>query len=125
MNTLSTSRMTGMLRWLANAAGLLMVLVFLMFFIGEGGFNPLKANMKDTLLMLCFLVACGGLLVAFWNEVIGGLMAILGMAIFFLIELVSRGDIPRSLFFSIIPMIGFLHLFCYWQERVDRYLLRK
>jgi hypothetical protein len=125
MNTLSTSRMTGMLRWLANAAGLLMVIVFLMFFIGEGGFNPLKATMKESLLMICFLVACGGLVVALRNEAIGGLMAIMGMAIFFLIELISRGDIPRSLFFSIIPMIGFLHLFCFWQERVDRHLLRK
>jgi hypothetical protein len=117
--------MTGMLRWLANAAGLLMVIVFLMFFIGEGGFNPLRVTMKESLLMICFLVACGGLVVALRNEAIGGLMAIMGMAIFFLIELISRGDIPRSLFFSIIPMIGFLHLFCFWQERVDRHLLRK
>jgi hypothetical protein len=89
------------------------------FFIGEGGFNPLKATMRESLLMVAFVITCAGLLLAWRFELTGALMTIGGMMLFYLIEFIATGRLLMGWAFPLIALPGLLHLFCVWQERIQ------
>lgn len=100
------------IRWTARILGIATVAVVGVFFVGTGGFNPLKLTARETALMVPFLVAVSGLLVAWKWELAGGLLTIDGMLLFAVLNWAFSGEPPHGWVFAAITLVGFLFLIC-------------
>ena len=109
-------------RWFARILGSLILLFVLLMAIGEGFFMeppPGSSGMltkRDIPLMTGMLVMLVGIVVAWFREGIGGLLMIGGFIPFLVDELKSEKGF-NAWFLVIFPIIGLLHLFCWWQSR--------
>ena len=86
------------IRWTARLTGVLSIGVLLLFFIGEG-FNPTKLTIKEWILFLFFPFGVMlGLLVGWKREFVGGLIAIISLALFCALTRNRRGGllIPKT-----------------------------
>ncbi len=94
--------------WTARFTSLLSVVVLLLFFIGES-FNPAKLTAKEWTLFFFFPIGVMvGLLVGWKKELIGGLISVLSLVLFCLIES-TNGGFPGLAFF-VFASPGFLFL---------------
>ena len=109
-------------RWFARILGSIVLLLVLSMAIGEGLFMeppPGSSGMlkeKDIPLMAGMIIMLAGIVVAWFREGIGGLLMIAGFIPFLVDELKSTKGF-NAWFLVIFPMIGLLHLFCWWQSR--------
>jgi hypothetical protein len=109
-------------RWLARILGSLVLLFVLLLVIGEGLFMeppPGSSGMlkeRDIPLMAGMIIMLVGIVVAWFREGIGGLLMIGGVIPFLVDELKSEKGF-NAWFLVIFPIIGLLHLFCWWQSR--------
>lgn len=99
-------------RWTARILGIAMVGLVFTYFVGTGGFNPLKLKARETALMIPFLVAVGGLLLAWKWELAGGLLTIDGMLVFVGLNWSFSGEPPHGWAFGALTLPGFLFLIC-------------
>ncbi len=110
------------IRWFARILGSLILLFVLFMAIGEGFFmepppgSSGKLNKSDIPLMTGMIVMLVGIGVAWFREGIGGLLMIGGFFPFLVDELRSEKGF-NAWFLVIFPLIGLLHLFCWWQSR--------
>jgi len=79
-------------RWIARGVGGLMVVLLLVFFIGEGlaGALPRLTLAESLEIAACGLMAAGAVL-GWWRERAGGILCIAGGAAFIIVESVSHG----------------------------------
>ena len=70
------------LRWAARILGTLLVLLILMFLIGEGAPRPSMLTARDKLMFLALGVMLTGLVLAWKWAGIGGLLALAGYLLF-------------------------------------------
>ena len=109
-------------RWFARILGSLILLLVLFIAIGEGFFmepppgSSGKLKQSDIPLMTGIIVMLVGIVVAWFREGIGGLLMIGGFIPFLVDELKSEKGF-NAWFLVIFPIIGLLHLFCWWQSR--------
>jgi hypothetical protein len=109
-------------RWFARILGSLVLLFVLLMVIGEGLFMetpPGSSGMlkeRDIPLMAGMITMLVGIVVAWFREGIGGLLMIGGFIPFLVDELKSEKGF-NAWFLVIFPIIGLLHLFCWWQSR--------
>ena len=102
-------------RWIARIWMLGSIGLILAFFIGEG-FHPSHIKMNEWIGLLFFPVGvCVGMIVAWWDEKVGGKLTVASLLIFYLINFVSTGHFPRGWTFLLFSVPGFLFLFC-WQR---------
>lgn len=106
------------IRWFARILGSLLVLFVLCMFIayviepqGSG-----KMSMKDIPLMIGMTAMVLGIIVAWFRESIGGLLILGGFFIFFADEMIFNQGFDVW-FLIVFPVIGLLHLFCWWHSR--------
>jgi hypothetical protein len=74
----------------------------------EGAQAP---ELGEWLLFAFFPISLSiGMIIAWWNERIGGIIAVSSLAIFYLIEFLQSGSFPVGIYFFIVAMPGFLFL---------------
>ncbi|MCL5991284.1 MAG: hypothetical protein M1419_04200 [Bacteroidetes bacterium] len=90
-------------RWLARALSVLIILIFAMFALGEGfGVGPVETN--EIILFIILLLSLAGIVYSFFNEKLGGL-GTLAFGIIFLIV-----DRHFNFYYLFIPFTGILFL---------------
>jgi hypothetical protein len=99
------------LRWIARIAGIALVGIVLLFFIGEG-FNPLRLTPHEALMMALFWTALVGLLVGWRREGLGGALTVGSLLVFGFLEWLKTGSLRQLLPFAIIGLPGLLFLCC-------------
>ena len=110
------------IRWFARILGSLVLLLVLLVVIGEGLFmepppgSSSKLKERDIPLMAGMITMLVGIVVAWFREGIGGLLMIGGFIPFLVDELKSEKGF-NAWFLVVFPIIGLLHLFCWWQSR--------
>ena len=109
------------LRWTARVLSLLSIAIILLFIIGEG-FNPARVTAGEWALFLCFPFAVVvGLIVAWRNEALGGMMAVGGLLGFYLTHAVlAAGHLPRGWAYLVFASPGFLFLLSAMLTRMTR-----
>ena len=108
------------IRWFARILGSIILLLVLLMVIGEvllmepppGSTGKLGEG--DIPFMTGMIVMLVGIVVAWFREGLGGLLMIGGFIPFLVDELKSGFN---AWFLVIFPIIGLLHLFCWWQSR--------
>jgi hypothetical protein len=98
------------IRWIARVMGVCVVGLVVVFFIGEGGFNPLRATRHESLQMLSVMITCAGLVAAWRWELFGGAMAVGGMLLFYALDFAANGHFPRGWVFGAIGLNGLLFI---------------
>jgi hypothetical protein len=97
------------LRWLARITGLILVGLVLLFVVGEGPPNPVWQPFSVQLEFLAMFLMLAGFLLGWRWEAAGGILAVVGFAIFFATEMVVNGRPPgRAMPLFAIPGVLFL-----------------
>ncbi len=112
MRTISVSlfRLEATVRWTARVLAVVLVGVILVMFIGVGGVYPVKLQGTELIQMVFLWTACIGILLAWHWQVIGGTISLVGMLLFFTVEFVARGGLPRGLFPYLMLLPGILFM---------------
>ena len=91
------------------AAGLILLL-----FIGEGwseGFGfLLEISLRESLMLTVFALVWVGLLLGWKWELLGGILTLGGMLVFYLLDYTFSGTFPRGPFFILLAGPGLLNL---------------
>ena len=95
-------------KWLARGWAVLSIGLVLAFLIGEG-FDPSHVRAREWLGLIFFPVGiCVGMIVAWRNELVGGLTTIGSLAIFYAIHFATVDAFPRGWAFLAFAAPGFL-----------------
>ena len=108
-----TLKTVDILRWIARITGVLLLILIVIFIIGEGFPNPMTLNQQEFLVFIAVLMMEIGTILAFKWELPGSLL-IIGGYIFFVI--VDKDVLPGPVF-PIFFLVGILYLFCYWKSK--------
>jgi hypothetical protein len=110
------SRGVNIVRWIGRISAGLAAGLILLIFIGEGldeGIGPfLQMTTRETAMMIAFVVIWLGLLLGWKWELTGALLAIGGMAAFYLLDYLFSGTFPRGPYFLIFSSPAVLFLYC-------------
>lgn len=99
------------LRWIARIWSVASIVVIIAFFIGEG-FDPAKITPKETLGFIFFpFGVCLGLILAWWKEGLGGLIAVASLLAFYAIHFATAGTFPSGWAWLAFTAPGFLFVF--------------
>ncbi|TAL69947.1 MAG: hypothetical protein EPN82_04835 [Bacteroidetes bacterium] len=90
-------------RWLARALSVLIILIFAMFAIGEG-FGPGPMGTFDIIIFILLLLSLAGIVYSFFNEKFGGL----GTLVFGILFIIVARQF--NFYFLFIPFSGILFL---------------
>ena len=95
--------------WIARAWGIVSGLLLLTF--PFGGRENLQFTAATATLFLFFPVGIvAGFVVAWWRELVGGLITVGSLAMFYLLRFVWNGSVPGTPYFLLFAAPGFLHL---------------
>jgi len=97
-------------RWSARMVSVLLLVLVLVIFFGEG--PPAFASLTATelLMMFFFWLMAAGLVWAWWHPMAGGALTLLAFLFFAGVNLVSSGSLPNGWVFPLFPLNGALHL---------------
>ncbi|MEW6236110.1 MAG: hypothetical protein AB1656_12050 [Candidatus Omnitrophota bacterium] len=98
------------LAWIGRVLGLALFALFMLIFIGEGGFNPFSRNVYHTVHMMCLLTTWFGYIVGWFMELAGGLMSVFGFSLFYLLHYSQSGRFPKGWAFPMMTVPGFFYL---------------
>lgn len=96
---MAPSTMAGVARWSGRILSLLSIGLISLFVIGEPPWLW-RLSEFEALLLLCFpITVVVGLIVAWWREGVGALVAVLGVVAFYVVHLSGSGEWPRGPWF--------------------------
>jgi hypothetical protein len=100
------------IRWLARLVCIGFVVLFIVFFIGEGGLsNPAGLGTTELLLLACIpLLFVIGTVVAFFSEALGGIIIILSVIGFNAVDIAGGSAFTGSFWYLLIPGVVFVLL---------------
>lgn len=105
---------TRIIRWIARVWAALMAGLIVFIFIGDAisdGIDPIfHLTLRESLMMVAFLVTWLGLVLGWKWERLGGSLVVCGMAAFYLLDFGFSGSFPRGPMFLIISLPGVLFL---------------
>ncbi|MCU0640226.1 MAG: hypothetical protein MUF59_10225 [Candidatus Krumholzibacteria bacterium] len=105
------SRCALAIRWIARAWSVASIVVIIAFFIGEG-FEPGRVTSKELTGMIFFPFGmCLGLIIAWWKEGLGGLVAVVSLLAFYAVHLATAGTFPSGWAWLVFAAPGFLFVF--------------
>jgi hypothetical protein len=104
--------MVRVIRVTARVIGVLVLLIFLASFIGQGPPRLSAMTTREALGSLAICLSLAGLVATWRWEAVGGALAIGGFALNFL---ASRSVVPRALWLA--PLAGILFLLLRWKQR--------
>jgi len=94
--------------WLARGWAVLSIGLVLAFLVGEG-FHPSRLQAREWLGLIFFPVGiCVGMIVAWRHELVGGLITVGSLAVFYVIHSVTAGVFPRGWAFLVFAAPGFI-----------------
>ncbi len=94
------------LRWLARITSIASIGIILMFAFGEG-----TPTAREWVLLAFFPIGLAiGLLLGWWRELTGGVVALSSMVIFYALMFASSGKLPTGPYFAILAAPGLLFL---------------
>lgn len=99
-------------RWVARAWSILGILFVLAFVVGEsmGGSSPLP-TLQDWVGLALWPIGVGvGLVVAWYREKLGGILAVGCLAVFYAWNLLRFGYLPQGPYFCLVAAPGLLFL---------------
>ncbi len=96
-------------RWTARIAGILLVVVLLVFAIGEGMPNLLTLPIWDQIAFLGLALIMVGILLGWRFELAGGIMALVGFFLVFVSLFIGKG-LALPGFFIALAMPGVLYI---------------
>ncbi len=113
----SSDKIINIIRWATRILGILTVLLFLIFFIGEG-FSDISAITIGEWVMMFFVpvVLLAGIIVAWRREMLGGIIVILSILLFNLTSMIAERAFTFQLDFGFFLIIGFGFVFCGFVE---------
>ncbi len=94
------------LRWLVRLVAGGLVALVVVIFVGEGGVNPLALTPVEAAMLLCMAGAVAGLALGWRRPLLGGALALLAMTLFFAIDWLARGSLPRGIYFQLMWAAG-------------------
>jgi hypothetical protein len=95
----SRARMAWVARWSGRILSLASLGMLALFVAGEPPW-PWRLTPFEGAMVLCFPVTlAAGLVLAWWREGLGGLVAVLGVLGFSLVHLAGTGEVPRGPWF--------------------------
>jgi hypothetical protein len=104
------SALAGVARWSGRILSLLSIGLIGLFVIGEPPW-PWRLSGFEALMLLCFpITVVAGLIVAWWREGAGALVAVLGVSAFYLVHLAGSGGWPGGPWFLIFASPAALFL---------------
>jgi hypothetical protein len=102
------------LRWAGRGLGLALfafVAWFLIAHVAAGdGPNPFKMDAAELGLFVTLFTAVGGMLLGWRWEVVGGVLVVAGMLLFYLINQLAGGSWPSGWFIWLLPLPGVFYL---------------
>ncbi len=109
--------LTQTIRWTARAWAVASIGLILAFLVGEGlDLSQMKAS--EWFGFLFFPVGiCAGMILAWWREVLGGIVTVGSLLIFYMIHFMTAGTLPRGWAWLVFAAPGFLFLFCWQRSR--------
>lgn len=122
---LSTNHVTkmnlgNMTFWTARILGLMLAGLVLLFLIGNG-IAPSMLTPATAIMMIVFLASAIGMLVIWRSQLVGGLMVIGGMSMFYFTELATAGHFPGGWVLPLCFVPGALALVSWsinrWKQR--------
>ena len=121
MSANTHSNLVRKLRWIARILASIMAVLILLIFVGETlgeGVQPLlHITFREILLMFVFFALWLGLLLSWKWELIGGLLTLCAVIVFYALNFLFTGILPRGPFFLIFAFPSLLFLYCGWQNR--------
>ena len=96
------------LRWVARVWSLLSVLFVLVFAFGELTARQWPTPIEWIGLSLWPIGVCAGLIVGWFRDEAGGILALGCLAAFYFWSLLHSGHLPRGPFFALVAAPGFL-----------------
>ena len=103
-------------RWSARIVSMFVLMVAIVFVVGEGFPNPSQLPAADLLLTLAFLAMLVGAALGWRWEAAGGVVTLSGFAAFLGLEYVARGRVSVNAFLALFPIAGALYLLCWWRR---------
>ena len=109
---------TQYIRWTARIWSIVSIGLVLAFLVGEG-FDPAKFKATEWLGFLCFPVGISvGMILAWWREGFGGIITVVSLLTFYIINLATTGILPKGWAWLVFAAPGFLFLVCwYWSRK--------
>ena len=110
--------LTRYIRWTARIWSIVSIGLVLAFLVGEG-FDPAKFKATEWLGFLFFPVGISvGMILAWWREGFGGIITVVSLLTFYIINLATTGTLPKGWAWLVFAAPGFLFLVCwYWSRK--------
>lgn len=103
------------MRWLARGASVVSIGLLAMMAFGEPGVPTLR---EAAALALFPVGVATGMIWAWWNELRGGVLAVLSLVAFYGVMLLLRGEIPGGPYFLLFTSPAFLFVLCGLRARL-------
>ena len=102
------------IHWIPRVMGTLLLLMLIVFAIGEGVPNPMKQPLVIKIEMISMFIMWLGLIIAWKSEFIGGILVLLGYTSFCGIE----WQAPSIKFpFGLFLFVGLLYILSWWNKK--------
>jgi hypothetical protein len=115
-------KLVRILRWIARILASIMAALILLFFVGETlgeGVQSLShMTVREILLMFTFFALWLGLLLGWKWELLGGLLTLCAIIVFYALNILFAGIFPKGPFFIASALPSLLFLYCGWQNRI-------
>lgn len=103
-----------LIRSAARMVSVLLLILIVMFVVGEGLPKPSELARSERLLGIALIAMTLGLIVGWWRELAGAILIFGGFFSFMAIEFVASGDAGMGAVFVLFPVAGALYLVYWW-----------
>ena len=119
----SHRKLVRILRWIARILASVMAALILLICVGEtlgeGVPSPFHMTFWEILMMFAAFALWLGLLLGWKWELLGGLLTLCAVIVFYALNFLFAGILPGGPFFLIFSFPSLLFLYCGWQNRKD------
>ena len=99
------------LNWIAKSISLIMLILLLMFMIGEGIPQIGEKSPRELILLICMFILVMGMFMIWWKEKAAAYTILGSSAAFWLINTIYSASFWFHWLFFIFPLIGVLLLY--------------
>ncbi len=105
------------LRWTARISGALLFVFWALLLAKEGFGKFTFSSNSENILITCQIITFLGLGLIWFNELLGGILSILGMLAFYLINFLASNELPAAALLLLFYIPGILALISWRMKR--------